>query len=69
MGVGIELPVIYRLNDDGEATGETLRFCSEECRSLYLVNVEDVERAGFGTESGTDIPNGWVCDFCWSSLG
>jgi hypothetical protein len=60
-------PVIYRLDENNEATGETLRFCDEDCRNHYLVNIEDVEPAGFGEES-TDIPDGWQCDSCGITL-
>lgn len=62
-----ERPVVYRLDDHNEATGETLRSCDTDCRNLYLVNIEDIEPAGFGEES-TDIPNGWQCDYCGKTI-
>jgi hypothetical protein len=65
----MERPVIYRLDPETmEATGETLRFCDEDCRSTFLTNTEYIEPAGFGEESSADIPDGWVCDNCGAVL-
>lgn len=64
----MNVPVLYELNNDGEATGQTRRFCSHACQEKYLIaELYGLGRVHFG--NGVEEPNeGEQCAQCGEVL-
>jgi hypothetical protein len=56
------VPVIYEIDEFGEANGRILFFCSVECRANHPTPLL------FAYGTNTDWLNGTVCDQCGEEL-
>lgn len=58
----VTIPVIYDLNDDGEATGTVHFFCCTGCRSQSPH--KDPSRDNYGSNCSVLVPDGTICELC-----
>ncbi len=62
-------PVMHFVDEHYEATGHTLRFCSERCRMHFQPSPElDGKRFQHGQESLLDLPDSEQCSTCGQVL-
>lgn len=59
------VPVLYEIDERGEATGQVHYFCSEKCRDLFEAIFESGKVSkGELTVGSPEIEDGTVCDEC-----
>lgn len=60
------LPVIFQLDDNGEATGYTLRFCSAPCRAAFRADPTNAREIEEPTADGDEAYHnqGEICTQC-----
>lgn len=62
-------PVIYILDDNGEATGSVYRFCSSDCRQKADMKNPTFEQGNFVFGNELDLAaDGEVCCECGTEL-